>query len=104
MRTKKRPALASPDLSAAWANFYESTKEDDLAAYESAGWKTIASIADESGQSLATVSSQMKTLTTQKSFEKKIIRAKCSNGVREVAIFRPVKSKKQGNSGQQRSK
>jgi len=101
MRTKKRPALASPDLSAAWANFYESTKEDNLAAYEAEGWKTVASIAEESGQSLATVFSQMKTLTNQKKFEKKIIRVMCSNGVRGVAIFRPVKNKKQGNSGQQ---
>ena len=104
MRTKKRPALASPDLTAAWADFYASTKEDDLAAFEAEGWKTVASIAEESGQSLATVFSQMKTLTTQKSFEKKIIRVMCSNGVRGVAIFRPVKNKKQGNSGQQRCK
>lgn len=84
--------MASPDLSEAWAQFYESTKEDNLAAYEAQGWKTIASIAAESGQSLATVSSQMKTLTTQKTFEKKMIRAKCSNGIREVAIFRPLAS------------
>ena len=104
MRKKKREPLAAPDLSAAWAKYYASTKEDNLAAYESAGWKTLASISEESGQSLATVNSQMKTLTTQKSFEKKIIRVMCSNGVRGVAIFRPVKSKKQGNSGQQRSK
>ena len=82
--------MASPDLSDAWSKYYASTKEDNLATYEAAGWKTIASIAAESGQSLATVSSQMKTLTTQKTFEKKMIRAKCSNGVREVAIFRPV--------------
>jgi hypothetical protein len=101
MRTKKRPTVAPPDLSAAWANFYESTKEDNLAAYEAEGWKTVASIAEESGQSLATVFSQMKTLTNQKKFEKKIIRVMCSNGVRGVAIFRPVKNKKQGNSGQQ---
>jgi len=50
------------------------------------------------------VFSQMKTLTNQKKFEKKIIRVMCNNGVRGVAIFRPVKSKKQGNSGQQRCK
>jgi hypothetical protein len=104
MRTKKRPTVAPPDLSAAWAQFYESTKEDNLAAYEAEGWKTVASIAEESGQSLATVFSQMKTLTNQKKFEKKIIRVMCNNGVRGVAIFRPVKNKKQGNSGQQRCK
>ena len=97
MRKKKRPAVASPDLSEAWSKYYASTKEDNLAAYEAQGWKTIASIAAESGQSLATVSSQMKTLTTQKSFEKKIIRAKCSNGIREVAIFRPL-SQRRANS------
>ena len=97
MRTKKREPLASPDLSAAWSKYYASTKEDNLVTYEAAGWKTIASIAAESGQSLATVSSQMKTLTTQKSFEKKMIRAKCSNGIREVAIFRPL-SQRRANS------
>ena len=97
MRKKKGKSLAAPDLSAAWAKYYASTKEDNLAAYEAQGWKTIASIAAESGQSLATVSSQMKTLTTQKSFEKKIIRAKCSNGIREVAIFRPL-SQRRANS------
>ena len=104
MRKKKRQPLAAPDLSAAWAQFYESTKEDNLAVYEAEGWKTVASIAEESGQSLATVFSQMKTLTNQKKFEKKIIRVMCNNGVRGVAIFRPVKSKKQGNIGQHRSK
>jgi hypothetical protein len=94
MRTKKRPTVAPPDLSAAWAQFYESTKEDNLAAYEAEGWKTVASIAEESGQSLATVFSQMKTLTNQKKFEKKIIRVMCSNGVRGVAIFRPVSQRR----------
>jgi len=94
MRKKKGESLAAPDLSAAWAKYYASTKEDNLAAYESAGWKTLASIAEESGQSLATVNSQMKTLTTQKSFEKKIIRVMCSNGVRGVAIFRPVSQRR----------
>lgn len=81
-------------VEAAWANFYESTKEDNLAAYEAEGWKTIASIAEESGQSLATVFSQMKTLTNQKKFEKKIIRVMCNNGVRGVAIFRPVSQRR----------
>ena len=81
-------------VEAAWANFYESTKEDNLAAYEAEGWKTVASIAEESGQSLATVFSQMKTLTNQKKFEKKIIRVMCSNGVRGVAIFRPVSQRR----------
>jgi len=94
MRTKKGKSLAAPDLKSAWADFYESTKADNLAAYEAEGWKTVASIAEESGQSLATVFSQMKTLTTQKTFEKKIIRVMCSNGVRGVAIFRPVSQRR----------
>ena len=81
-------------VEAAWANFYESTKEDNLAAYEAEGWKTVASIAEESGQSLATVFSQMKTLTNQKKFEKKIIRVMCNNGVRGVAIFRPLSQRR----------
>ena len=93
MRKTKKPTVAAA-VEAAWANFYESTKEDNLAAYEAEGWKTVASIAEESGQSLATVFSQMKTLTTQKSFEKKIIRVMCSNGVRGVAIFRPVSQRR----------
>lgn len=94
MRKKKGKSLAAPALSAAWSEYYASTKEDNLSAYESVGWKTIASIAEESDQSLATVNSQMKTLTNQKKFEKKIIRVMCSNGVRGVAIFRPVSQRR----------
>ena len=90
MRTKKRPALASPDLSAAWANFYASTKEDDLEAYAAQGWKTLDRIVEESGQPLPTMTSRMKKLVHQKAFEKKIVRGMTRNGIREVALYRPV--------------
>ena len=99
MRTKKRPALASPDLSAAWANFYESTKEDDLAALAAEGWKTLAKITEESGLPINTVTHQMKMLIRQNKFEKKLVRGMTGNGVREVAIYRPM-----GNSRQQSCK
>ena len=90
MRKKKRPTVASPDLSEAWSKYYASNREEKLSDYEDEGWKTLATIAEESGQSVPTVTSQMKALTAKKVFEKKIIRSRCSNGVREVAIFRPA--------------
>ena len=99
MRTKKRPALASPDLTAAWANFYESTKEDDMEAYADQGWKTLAKITEESGLPINTVTHQMKMLIRQNKFEKRLVRGMTGNGVREVAIYRPA-----GNSGQQSRK
>lgn len=90
MRKKKGPALAAPDLKSAWADFYASTKEDDLAALAAQGWKTIAKIVEESGLSTNSIAHQMQALVQQKKFEKKLVRAKTGNGVREVAIFRPV--------------
>jgi hypothetical protein len=99
MRTKKRPALATPDLKSAWADFYASTKEDDMEAHAAEGWKTLAKIAQESGLSVNTITHQLKMLIRQNKFEKKIVRGMTGNGVREVAIYRPS-----GNSGQQRCK
>ena len=93
MRTKKRPALASPDLSAAWANFYESTKEDDMETHAAEGWKTLAKIADESGQSVNSLTHQLKKLIRKNLFEKKIVRGMTGNGIREVAIYRPMETK-----------
>ena len=93
MRTKKRPALASPDLNAAWANFYESTKEDDMDAYAAEGWKTLTQITDESGVSMNTITHRVKILIRQKVFEKKIVRGMTGNGVRELAIYRPLNTK-----------
>ena len=90
MRTKKGKSLAAAELKTAWAEYYASNREEKLSDYEAEGWKTLATIAEESSQSVPTVTSQMKALTAKKVFEKKIIRSRCSNGVREVAIFRPV--------------
>jgi hypothetical protein len=97
MRTKKRPALATPDLKSAWAKYYASTKEDKLSAYEAKGWKTISTMATETNQSPNTVQSQMRNLTSQNIFDKKIIRSMSANGVRDVAIFRPA-SQRRANS------
>ena len=85
--------MASADLSAAWANFYESTKEDNMEAYAAEGWKTLTQITEESGLSLATVAHRIKILIRQKVFEKKIVRGMTGNGVRAVAIFRPMDTK-----------
>ena len=93
MRKKKRPALASPDLTAAWADFYASTKEDDMEAYADQGWKTLAKITEESGLPINTVTHQMKMLIRQNKFEKKLVRGMTGNGVREVAIYRPMDTK-----------
>ena len=90
MRTKKRPTLAPPDLSAAWAQFYDSTREDDMQAYAAEGWKTIAKITEESGLPLNTIVHQMQVLMRQNKFEKKIVRGLTGNGVRAVAIYRPT--------------
>ena len=93
MRKKKRPAVASPDLSEAWAQFYESTKKEDLEAYAAEGWKTLAKITEESGLPINTITHQMKMLIRQNKFEKKLVRGMTGNGVREVAIYRPMQTK-----------
>jgi hypothetical protein len=90
MRTKKRTTLATPDLTAAWANFYASTKEDDMQAYAAQGWKTLTQITEESGLSMNTITHRVQVLIRQKVFEKKIVRGMTNNGVRAVAIYRPT--------------
>ena len=90
MRTKKRTTLATPDLTAAWKNFYESTKEDDMEAYAAEGWKPLTQIAEESGLSMNTITHRVQVLIRQKVFEKKIVRGMTGNGIRAVAIYRPM--------------
>lgn len=98
MRTKKGKSLVAPDLTAAWANFYASTKEDDLEAYAAEGWKTLGKMVEESGQPLESMTSRMKKLVQQKTFEKKLVRGMTRNGVREVSIYRPVGQRRANNN------
>ena len=48
MRTKKRPAVASPDLSAAWSSFFEDVAACDPAELKKEGWMTNAEISAKS--------------------------------------------------------
>lgn len=99
MRKKKREPLASPDLKSAWAEFYASTKEHDPAELAAQGWKTIAQMVEETGHSLTGLTSRLKVLLRQNKFEKSTAVIATSRGIREVAIYRPVKNK----TGQQRA-
>ena len=90
MRTKKRPTLAAPDLTAAWEQFYQSTKEDDLDALATEGWKSMNQMVEESGKPLPTITSRMKSLVQKKVFDRKIVRALTGQGVREIALYRPI--------------
>lgn len=90
MRKKKGNPLVAPALNKAWAQFYEAHKEDDLDALAAEGWKTLGKMVEESGQPLQSMTSRMKKLVQQKAFEKKIVRGMTRNGVREVALYRPV--------------
>lgn len=100
MRKKKRESLASPALKNAWAEFYASTVGQDPAELEAQGWKTIAQMVEETGHSLTGLTSRLKVLIRQKKFERSSAQIATPKGVREVAIYRPVKIK-QGNNGQQ---
>ena len=94
MRKKKREPLAAPDLKSAWADFYASTKEDDLAALAEQGWKTISQMVEETGHSLTGISSRLRVLIRQKKFEKSKANIQTAHGIREVAIFRPVSQRR----------
>ena len=61
-----------------------------MEAYAAQGWKTLAKITEESGLPINTVTHQMKMLIRQNKFEKRLVRGMTGNGVREVAIYRPV--------------
>ena len=45
MRTKKRPPVASPDLTKAWSAFFEEVAVCDPTELKKQGWKTNAEIA-----------------------------------------------------------
>ena len=61
-----------------------------MQAYAAQGWKTLIQITEESGLSMNTITHRVQVLIRQKVFEKKVIRAMTGNGVRAVAIYRPV--------------
>jgi hypothetical protein len=89
MRTKKRPALASPDLSAAWRSFFADVAVCDPAELKKEGWMTNAEIAEQSklegeaGRQIAEIAFRRGVL------EKKVAKIIVSGKRTNVNFYRP---------------
>jgi len=90
MRTKKRPAVASPDLTAAWSSFFEEVAACDPAELKKEGWMTNAEISaksklkGEAGRQLADKGVRRGVL------EKKVAKILVNGRRANVNFYRPV--------------
>jgi hypothetical protein len=93
MRTKKRPAVAAPDLSAAWSAFFEEVAVCDPIELKKEGWMTNAEISaksklnGEAGRQLADKGVRRGVL------EKKAAKILVNGRRANVNFYRPVDTK-----------
>ena len=90
MRTKKRPSVATPDLTKAWGAFFEQVAVCDPEELKKQGWMTNAEIADlsklegEAGRQLADGAVRRGTL------EKKAVKIMLNGKRQKVNFYRPI--------------
>ena len=93
MRTKKRPTLAAPTLTDAWAAVLAEQQVEDLDALRKQGWRTINDISAATGRLEVTLATSLRVQANEGILETKTIRAKVGTKVRNVRIYRPIKRK-----------
>ena len=90
MRAKKRPSVATPDLTKAWGAFFEQVAVCDPEELKKQGWMTNAEIADlsklegEAGRQLADGAVRRGTL------EKKAVKIMLNGKRQKVNFYRPI--------------
>ena len=90
MRTKKRPSVATPDLTKAWGAFFEQVAVCDPEELKKQGWMTNAEIAElsklegEAGRQLADGAVRRGTL------EKKAVKIMLNGKRQKVNFYRPI--------------
>lgn len=89
MRKKKRPSVATPDLTKAWGAFFEQVAVCDPEELKKQGWMTNAEIAElsklegEAGRQLADGAVRRGTL------EKKAVKIMLNGKRQKVNFYRP---------------
>jgi len=89
MRTKKRPTVATANITDAWAKVFEEAKTDDIEQLHRDGWRNIYDVAEQSGRDRQTILRKLEAEVIAGRFEKKSARVKRSTQVRQMFFYRP---------------
>ncbi len=90
MRKKTQSAVASPDITAAWARVFEEAKIDDIEELHCEGWRSVYEIAEESGRTRNTIAAAFDSEVRAGRFEKKLAKIKRGTQTKQVCFYRPL--------------
>ena len=89
MREKKRPTVATPDLTRAWAAFFEDVAVCDPAELKRDGWMTNMDIAEQSGLEGEAGRQLADSAVRRGVLEKKVAKIIVSGKRKNVNFYRP---------------
>lgn len=90
MRKKTEPALASANITAAWARVFEDAKVDDIEELHREGWRSVYDIAKQSGRCRSTTCKALDEQVDAGRFEKKLAKIKRGAQTKTVSFYRPL--------------
>ena len=90
MRTKTQSAVASANITAAWARVFEEAKIDDIEQLHREGWRSVYEIAEESGRSRNTIAVALDSEVRAGRFEKKLAKIKRVTQTKQICFYRPI--------------
>jgi predicted transcriptional regulator len=90
MRKKTQSAVASADITAAWARVFEEAKIDDIEQLHREGWRSVYEIAEESGRTRNTIAGALDSEVRAGRFEKKLAKIKHGTQTKQVCFYRPL--------------
>ena len=90
MRTKKRPSVATPDLTKAWGAFFAQVAVCDPEELKKQGWMTNAEIADLSKLEGEAGRQQADGAVRRGTLEKKAVKIMLNGKRQKVNFYRPI--------------
>jgi predicted transcriptional regulator len=90
MRKKTQSALASANITSAWARVFEEAKIDDIEQLRGQGWRSLYEIAEESGRIPNTIAAALASEVMAGRFEKKLAKIKRGTQTKHVCFYRPI--------------
>lgn len=90
MRKKTQPAVASANITAAWARVFEEAKIDDIEQLHREGWRSVYEIAEESGRTRNTIAAALDSEVRAGRFEKKLAKIKRGSQTKQICFYRPL--------------
>lgn len=90
MRKKTQSAVASANITAAWARVFEEAKIDDIEQLHREGWRNIYDIAEQSGRTRNTTSKALDQQVDAGRFEKKLAKIKRGSQIKRICFYRPL--------------